>query len=261
MEKKNEVLFSSSKGGGDHLPLNLNFARAGERGDRMSIYPDPAGEDRIFTITSYRTKFINGKNEGNSYVGDIAYPSLSSRDWVHQNYTKRVTHNGYPAVEISLKFDANPGALRETSLVYTQNPSGKKVTVDVHQSQNGPSIVETKYFCVGDPEGGKFLYDPLIDLYATYTQSTLSTIVFRVYKADIYSDHSVKTQAMGVTDSFEISQENPLNGGFQFHDSQGTDSISVSTKGGSPGTHFGWFYIRFSQGDMIGSNRIELYQQ
>lgn len=41
---------------------------------------------------------------------------------------------------------------------------------------------------------------------------------------------------------------------------QGTDSMVVSTKGGSPGTYFGWFYIRFSCGDIISSNQINLYQ-
>lgn len=31
-------------------------------------------------------------------------------------------------------------------------------------------------------------------------------------------------------------------------------------RGGSSGTYFGWFYIQFSYGGIIASNRIDMYQ-
>ena len=98
--------------------------------------------------------------------------------------------------------------------------------------------------------------------YETHVNSTISRMIFEVFKSDTYSDGTIETEDMGTTDTFEISQQGPVSGGFSIasDQTQGTDSMVISTKGGSPGTYFGWFYIRFSYGDIVASNRIDMYQ-
>lgn len=100
------------------------------------------------------------------------------------------------------------------------------------------------------------------ETYETHVDSTISRMIFEVFKSDIYSDGTIETEGMGTTDTFEISQQSPFNGGFSIasDQTQGTDSMVISTKGGSSGTYFGCFYIRFSYGDIIASNRIDMYQ-
>ena len=87
-------------------------------------------------------------------------------------------------------------------------------------------------------------------------------MIFEVFKSDLYSDSTIETEGMGTTDTFERSQQSPFNGGFSIasDQTQGTDSMVIFTKGGSSGTYFGWFYIRFSYGDIIASNRIDMYR-
>lgn len=85
---------------------------------------------------------------------------------------------------------------------------------------------------------------------------------WKVESQNLPSGSTIKTEGMGTTDTFEISQQSPFNGGFSIasDQTQGTDSMVISTKGGSSGTYFGYFYIRFSYGDIIASNRIDMYQ-
>lgn len=118
------------------IPINFNLSiRAGDTSNQISLNPDSAGQNITFTILSYREKLINGKRPGEfSYVSDIEGPNLTSRDWIHINYEKQVTYMGYPALEISMKIDKNDsGSSRNTSLVYTQNPSGKVITITITQ--------------------------------------------------------------------------------------------------------------------------------
>lgn len=96
------------------IPINSNLSiRAGDTSNRISLNPDSAGQDITFTILSYREKLINGKRTGEfSYVIDTERrPDLTSRDWIHINYEKQVTHMGYPALETSIKVDKNDGVV------------------------------------------------------------------------------------------------------------------------------------------------------
>lgn len=248
------------------IPINFNLSiRAGDTSNQISLNPDSAGQDITFTILSYREKPINGKRTGEfSYVSDIEEPNLTSRDWIHINYEKQVTYMGYPALEISMKIDKNDsGSSRNTSLVYTQNPSGKIVTVDIQQADNGPSFVELKYFAIGDPGSGygHYTYDPILEEYKVYLKSTSSKISFKKCFAYIYSDNTFNVTEQSFIDTFEVTNENPINDGFHLGDSQGESTLMVSTKGGSSGTHYGFFGIRWSSGNLIKSNNINLYQE
>lgn len=248
------------------IPINFNLSiRAGDTSNQISLNPDSAGQDITFTILSYREKLINGKRTGEfSYVSDIEEPNLTSRDWIHINYEKQVTYMGYPALEISMKIDKNDsGSSRNTSLVYTQNPSGKIVTVDIQQADNGPSFVELKYFAIGDPGSGygHYTYDPILEEYNVYLKSTSSKISFKKCFAYIYSDNTFNVTEQSFIDTFEVTNENPINDGFHLGDSQGESTLMVSTKGGNSGTHYGFFGIRWSSGSLIKSNNINLYQE
>lgn len=87
-------------------------------------------------------------------------------------------------------------------------------------------------------------------------------MIFEVFKVDTYSDGSIESQNVGTTDTFEITDQYPVADGFKIvaDQLQGTDSIVVSTRRGNSGDHFGSFYIRFSYGNIIASNQIDLYQ-
>lgn len=245
------------------IPINFNLSiRAGNTSNQISLNPDSAGQDITFTILSYREKLINGKGTGEfSYVSDIKRPNLTSRDWIHTNYEKRVTYMGYPALEISMKIDKNDsGSSRNTSLIYTQNPSGKIVTVNIQQA---PSPVEIKYFAIGDPGSsyGHYTYDPILEEYNVYLRSTNSEISFKKCLANIYSDNTFHVTEQSLIDTFEVTNENPINDGFHLNDTQGEYTLGVSTKGESSGTHYGFFGIRWSSGSLIESNNINLYQE
>lgn len=45
-------------------------------------------------------------------------------------------------------------------------------------------------------------------------------MIFEVFKSDIYSDGTIETEGMGTTDTFEISQQSPFNGGFSIASDQ-----------------------------------------
>lgn len=154
----------------------------------------------------------------------------------------------------------NTSSTRSGKIVLLQPASGKRITLNYSQAPR--SIISTKYFCVGNPDNGNYIYDAETETYETHVDSTISRMIFEVFKSDTYSDGTIETKGMGTTDTFEISQQGPVSGGFSIasDQTQGSDSMVVSTKGGSPGTYFGWFEIRFSYGSIIASNRIDLYQ-
>ncbi len=62
-----------------------------------------------------------------------------------------------------------------------------------------------------------------------------------------------RSPPMGTTNTFEISQQSPFNGGFSIasDQTQGTDSMVISTKGGSSGTYSD-FYFNMSLYDAQG---------
>lgn len=155
----------------------------------------------------------------------------------------------------------NTSSTRSGKIVLLQPASGKRITLNYSQAPQR-SIISTKYFCVGNPYNGNYIYDAETETYESHVNSTISRMIFEVFKSDIYSDGTIETNGMGTTDTFEISRQSPVSGGFSIasDQTQGTDSMVVSTKGGSPGTYFGWFEIRFSYGNTIASNRIDLYQ-
>lgn len=155
----------------------------------------------------------------------------------------------------------NTSSTRSGKIVLLQPASGKRITLNYSQAPQR-SIISTKYFCVGNPYNGNYIYDAETETYESHVNSTISRMIFEVFKSDIYSDGTIETNGMGTTDTFEISRQSPVSGGFSIDldQTQGTDSMVVSTKGGSPGTYFGWFDIRFSYGNTIASNRIDLYQ-
>lgn len=155
----------------------------------------------------------------------------------------------------------NTSSTRSGKIVLLQPASGKRITLNYSQVPQR-YIISTKYFCVGNPDNGNYIYDANTKTYETHVDSTMSRMIFEVFKSDIYSDGTIETERMGTTDTFEISQQSPFNGGFSIasDQTQGTDSMVISTKGGSSGTYFGYFYIRFSYGDIIASNRIDMYQ-
>lgn len=155
----------------------------------------------------------------------------------------------------------NTSSTRSGKIVLLQPASGKRITLNYSQVPQR-SIISTKYFCVGNPDKGNYIYDANTGTYETHVGSTVSRIIFEVFKSDLYSDDTIETERMGTTDAFEISLPNPFNSGFFIASgqTQGTDSVVISTKGGSSGTYFGYFYIQFSYGDIIASNRIDLYR-
>lgn len=251
MEKKNVLRV----GGGGQATLRASV---------KTIEASPnGGTIDEFYIQSYREKLVNGKRTGEiSAVNDVGSPDLLARDWLHYNYTRLITVDNIPVLDVSIRADKNTGSSsRSYNLDFTQNPSGKKVTVTVNQAP-ARTIISTKYFCVGNPDNGNYIYDAETETYETHVDSTISRMIFEVFKSDIYSDGTIETNGMGTIDTFEISQQGPVSGGFSIapDQTQGTDSMVVSTKGGSPGTYFGWFEIRFSYGNIIASNRIDLYQ-
>lgn len=86
-------------------------------------------------------------------------------------------------------------------------------------------------------------------------------MIFEAFKADTYSDGTTEVNGLGTTDTFEITGQYPVADGFHIasDQTQGTDSMVVSTRGGNSGDHFGSFGIRFSCGNIIASNTIDLY--
>lgn len=155
----------------------------------------------------------------------------------------------------------NTSSTRSGKIVLLQPASGKRITLNYSQAPQR-SIISTKYFCVGNPDNGNYIYDAETETYETHVDSTISRMIFEVFKSDTYSDGTIETNGMGTTDTFEITGQYPVADGFKIASDQlqGTDSMVVSTRGGNSGDHFGSFYIRFSYGSIIASNQIDLYQ-
>ena len=237
METKDVISF---RRGGEVTSLDLNLAGA--------------GETKVIGVESITYKYVNGKlyqEYGATWgVSSSQLPQGSQLEVSEANATLTIT---VPA--------NNTSSTRSGKIVLLQPASGTRITLNYSQVPQR-YIISTKYFCVGNPDNGNYIYDANTETYETSVDSTISRMIFEVFKSDIYSDGTIETEGMGTTDTFEISQQSPFNGGFSIasDQTQGTDSMIISTKGGSSGTYFGWFYIRFSYGDIIASNRIDMYQ-
>lgn len=120
------------------LPLSSEMAPT-LRASVKTIQASPSGESGlIIQIQSYKEKLINGKKTGSSAVDfDYTGVQLTSSDWIHDNYTKPITIDGKPGLEISLRIDSNSESnARSWDMEYTQKDSGKKVTVTITQEPN-----------------------------------------------------------------------------------------------------------------------------
>lgn len=105
----------------------------------------------------------------------------------------------------------NTSSTRSGKIVLLQPASGKRITLNYSQVPQR-SIISTKYFCVGNPDNGNYIYDANTETYETHVDSTISRMIFEVFKSDLYSDGTIETEGMGTTDTFEISQQSPFNG-------------------------------------------------
>lgn len=237
MEKKNVVSFRR----GEVTTLDLSFAGA--------------GETTVVMVESITYKYING-NLAQEYAANwkVESQNLPSGSTIKTSEVPSQLTITVPA--------NNTPSTRSGKIVLLQPASGKRITINYSQVPQKRYIISTKYFCVGIPDNGNYVQNAHTETYETYVNSTLSRMIFEVFKSDTYSDGIIETEGMGTTDTFEISQQSPFNGGFSIasDQTQGTDSMVISTKGGSSGTYFGWFYIQFSYGDIIASNRIDIYQ-
>ena len=92
-------------------------------------------------------------------------------------------------------------------------------------------LVELKYFAIGDPGSGygHYTYDPILEEYNVYLKSTSSKISFKKCFAYIYSDNTFNVTEQSFIDTFEVTNENPINDGFHLGDSQGESTLMVST--------------------------------
>ena len=121
------------------LPLSSEMAPT-LRASVKTIQASPSGESGlIIQIQSYKEKLINGKKTGEYSAVDFDYTGvqLTSRYWIHDNYTKPITIDGKPGLEISLRIDPNSESnARSWDMEYTQKDSGKKVTVTITQEPN-----------------------------------------------------------------------------------------------------------------------------
>lgn len=212
----------------------------------------PLGGNKGDTAQIIVMAYLNGsdgsKKPETPHVG-------SAPDWCAVSVAPDTLENHY-MLSLTALSSNQTGANRSGHLFLTCGDAN--LSIPVTQGY----MISTKYFCVGNPDNGNYIYDANTETYETHVDSTMSRMIFEVFKSDIYSDGTIETEGMGTTDTFEISQQSPFNGGFSIasDQTQGTDSMIISTKGGSSGTYFGYFYIRFSYGDIIASNRIDMYQ-
>lgn len=237
MEKKNVVSFRR----GEVTTLDLSFAGA--------------GETTVVMVESISYRYING-NLAQEYAVNWKVESQNLPSGSTINKTSEVPS------QLTITVPANnTSSTRSGKIVLLQPASGKRITLNYSQVSHG-YIISTKYFCIGNPDNGNYIYDANTETYETHVNSTISRLIFKVFKSDTYSDGTIETEGRKTTDTFAITQQSPFNGGFSIASDQiqGTDSMVISTKGGSSGTYFGWFYVRFNYGDILASNRIDLYQ-
>lgn len=121
------------------LPLSSKMAPT-LRASVKTIQASPSGESGlIIQIQNYKEKIINGKKTGEYSAVDFDYTGdqLTSMAWIHDNYSKPITIDGKPGLEISLRIDSNSESnARSWDMEYTQKYSGKKVTVTITQEPN-----------------------------------------------------------------------------------------------------------------------------
>lgn len=92
----------------------------------------------------------------------------------------------------------NTSSTRSGKIVLLQPASGKRITLNYSQVPQR-YIISTKYFCVGNPDNGNYIYDANTETYETHVDSTISRMIFEVFKSDIYSDGTIETEGMGTT--------------------------------------------------------------
>lgn len=216
----------------------------------------PLGSDKYNTAQILVMAYLKGsdgsKKPETPHVGNAP-------DWCGVSVAPVGTLENHYMLSLTALSSNQTGANRSGHIFLTCGDANLSIPVTQIPQR---SIISTKYFCVGNPDNGNYIYDAYTETYETHVDSTISRMIFEVFKSDTYSDGTIETEGMGTTDTFEISQQGPVSGGFSIasDQTQGTDSMVISTKGGSPGTYFGWFHIRFSYGNIIASNRIDMYQ-
>lgn len=82
----------------------------------------------------------------------------------------------------------NTPSTRSGKIVLLQPASGKRITLNYSQVPQKRYIISTKYFCVGIPDNGNYIQNAHTETYETYVNSTLSRMIFEVFKSDTYSD-------------------------------------------------------------------------
>ena len=60
----------------------------------------------------------------------------------------------------------NTSSTRSGKIVLLQPASGKRITLNYSQVPHG-YIISTKYFCVGNPDNGNYIYDANTETYET----------------------------------------------------------------------------------------------
>lgn len=138
--------------------LRVGGGEATLRASVKTIEASPnGGTIEEFYIQSYREKLVNGKRTGEiSAVNDVGSPDLLARDWLHYNYTRFITVDNIPVLDVSIRADKNTGSSsRSYDLEFTQNPSGKKVNVTVNQE---PSVTLTDYTFFSDTQQQTFTF-------------------------------------------------------------------------------------------------------
>lgn len=112
----------------------------------------------------------------------------------------------------------NTSSTRSGKIVLLQPASGKRITLNYSQVPQR-YIISTKYFCVGNPDNGNYIYDANTETYETHVDSTISRMIFDVFKSDIYSDGSITVKKGNLSPSdfsgsilIELILGNKING-------------------------------------------------
>lgn len=72
----------------------------------------------------------------------------------------------------------NTSSTRSGKIVLLQPASGKRITLNYSQVPQR-YIISTKYFCVGNPDNGNYIYDANTETYETHVDSTMSRMISR----------------------------------------------------------------------------------
>lgn len=230
--------------------LNLFALRAASNSD----YPvDSSAQEYRIEIKSRKQKIVNGK------VTETTTPSCKAtiiESWLHYSV---VVDSEYNILNFYLTVDKNEsGNSRSSTVIIKQDDSGNTINLKVTQEAG----ISYEYYVVGKPQDGIMVNDPATLVFESHLGSTSNRLILQVLKVGYQGSTVVSQEIVGNTDTFEVTLAKPINDGFRINGSdQGTDELNISTIGGNSGTWFGSMNIRFSYGDIISSNDIELYQR